>query len=86
MLFLASKTDRNKAGTTEAEDKQLKLLKFILHFQNYILGISICLENIDSNKIRGEGVYNNLGPLRSYILQLFSDALPNSAMYGVPCV
>ena len=45
---------------------------------NHILRKStICLENIDSNKIRGEGVYNDPAPLRSarsyfYILQLFS--------------
>ena len=53
--------------------------------------ITICLENIDSNKIRGEGVYYNLGPPRSgssyfYILHLFStdaDALLNSSLVYV---
>ena len=49
-----------------------------LYLLNLILRKStICLENIDSNKIRGEGVYNDPAPLRSagsyfYILQLFS--------------
>ena len=49
-----------------------------LYLLNLILRKStICLENIDSNKIRGEGVFYNLTPLRSassyfYILQLFS--------------
>ena len=62
----------------------------VFYLLNLILGKStICLENIDSNKIRGEGVFYNLTPLRSassyfYILQLFStdtDVLIQSRLY-----
>ena len=53
-------------------------VQVVFYLLNLILRKStICLENIDSNKIRGEGVYNDPAPLRSagsyfYILQLFS--------------
>ena len=56
----------------------LQLRTSVSYLLNLILRKStICLENIDSNKIRGEGVYNDPAPLRSagsyfYILQLFS--------------
>ena len=56
----------------------LQLRTSVSYLLNLILRKStICLENIDSNKIRGEGVYNDPAPLRSagsyfYIPQLFS--------------
>ena len=56
---------------------KIKLYFNFSFVKQYFGNKSICLENIDSNKIRGEGVYNDPAPLRSagsyfYILQLFS--------------